>query len=61
MQATDLHTQEAVLLLHPRSGGCRGILRERKGHSRHRLTHRFHQSDARKELYTLWNMIATTT
>lgn len=60
MQATDLHTQEAVLLLHPRSGGCHDTKREKRPF-KHRLTHRFHQADARKELYTLWNMIATTT
>lgn len=30
MQATKLHTQDAVLQLHPRSGGCSGIRREKR-------------------------------
>lgn len=27
MRATKLHTQDAVLQLHPRTGGCSGILK----------------------------------
>lgn len=30
MRATKLHTQDAVLQLHPRTGGCSGILREKR-------------------------------
>lgn len=51
MQATKLHTRDAVMQLHPRGGTCCGILRERRGHSQHQLTHHhFNQGEERKEL-----------
>lgn len=54
MQATKLHTQDAVLQLHPRTGGCCGILRERRGHSQHRLTHHCDQVEEKERtIHTL--------
>ena len=38
MQATKLHTQDAELQLHPRTGGCCGILREKRPFTTHTHT-----------------------
>lgn len=57
MQATNLHTQDAVLLLHPRTGGCCEILREKSPFT---TSTPFDEAEVRKELYTLCNMIAMT-
>lgn len=50
MQANNLHTLDAVLQLHPQSGGCCG---KEVGHSQHQLTRHFDQEQESKELYTL--------